>query len=111
MKNVKLYAGLLGIAATVTLATGCTQSKTSQEDHLDCEHAIVTYCDGSVIIYRECDGYDIDYENGWFTISSDTNHSSFVKAYHTFSADVYPGKEAETKEEKAIDEGAKIYKK
>lgn len=129
MKNLKIYKGALALTTTlgIVLFSGCTinnrnyETTSSIEESIDiatqksdtCTHLIVEF-GGQPVIFRECDGYYIEYENFrgriYYSVSNDydtiinggvTDRANYYEANHKYIDEI---------EEKAIEKGAYVYK-
>lgn len=117
MKNLKIYKKAIALTTIVgiTLFSGCSssnQQKNNGEVNSVCHHMIVEFGDQPVI-FRECDGYDIEYYNykGDITykvsyddetlINGSSNKTNYYEAIHSLTDEI---------EEQAIEKGAYVYK-
>lgn len=113
MKNTKLYAGILSLGmASIALFSGCAKEEVIE--HSNCDHAVV-YFSNDTVIFRECDGYEISYEPGVFSIKYPSNtNKTFGIGWNIHSGQevtVYEGhsEEAINLEKELKKDGAKVY--
>lgn len=117
MKNLKIYKRVLALttAVGITLFSGCSssnQQKKNEEVNSTCHHMIVEF-GGQPVIFRECEGYDVYaeytsyamyyevYEDGNIIIDGNSKNGHDYVANHEDIFEI---------EEKAIENGAYVYK-
>ena len=122
MKKCNIGRGIAVLLTTTTLLSGCTKTeeekktevKTSEVTTEECEHIIVDF-GNQTVIFKECEGYEIDCrrrtdggitrytitEDDVVLISGTTPEFNNYYANHTQVDEI---------EQKAIDNGAYIYK-